>query len=244
MDGSFAQACAATLRRPLTEVVPDAQGDHAAALGFALAWISLGISHGAADRFGPIYWAERDFGFQEGGLPHADGLLQFGLALDRLLVVSTANQTDALWATEQALTAPGATVLCAIAPSGGSSKKPLDLTATRRLLLAAEKHRTRCVLLRLDQAGTTAAWTRWRIAAAPSIGAGRELGPPTFDATIDRNRAGAAGQRWRLQWNAAAHDFAILPDSIGTAIPGAGPAAPVDRPLAPERQPGTIRRAG
>ena len=119
MDASFALACAETLRRPLTEVVPDAPGDHAAALGFALAWMSLE----AADRIGPIYWAERDFGFQENGLPHADGLLQFGLALDRLLVVRTESQTDALWATEQALTAPGATVLCAIAPG----KKPLGM---------------------------------------------------------------------------------------------------------------------
>ena len=232
MDARFTEACAAAARMPLTEVVPAAPGDHAAALGFALGWTSLG----AADTGGMICWAEREFGFHEHGLPHAEGLLQYGIALDRLLVVRTEDQIDALWATEQALTAPGATVLCAVSASGGSGKKSLDLTATRRLLLAAEKNKTRCVLLRLDKTGASAAWTRWRIAAAPSIGAGRELGAPAFDATLDRNRAGASGQRWRLQWNATAHAFDTLPDSLGTAVPGAVPAAPADRPLEAQRR--------
>lgn len=253
MDVKFSEACAATLRMPLTEVVPEAPGDYAAALGFALAWTERGgmapggVNGGGTAGAGITCWAEREFDLQDQGTPHADGLAQFGLALDRLLVVRTRDQTDALWASEQMLTVPGATVLCAIAASGGSARKPLHLTATRRLLLAAEKHKTRCVLLRLDctgvhQAGASAARARWRIAARPSHGVERELGAPAFLAHLDRNRAGPAGLAWSLQWNAATHEFDVLddrqPDSrqrvpaAGT-VDGAVAAAPADRPAAP-----------
>jgi len=250
MDANFSQACAATLRMPLTEVVPEAPGDHAAALGFALAWTELGgavpggaVPGGAAGG-GITCWAERDFDLQDRGTLHADGLAQFGLALDRLLIVRTRDQTDALWASEQMLTVPGATVLCAIAASGGSARKPLHLTATRRLLLAAEKHKTRCVLLRLDlasasQAGSSAARARWRIAARPSQGVERELGAPAFLAHLDRNRAGPAGLAWSLQWNAATHEFDALDARwrdiriAARAVDGGVAAAPADRPAAP-----------
>lgn len=239
MDVTFSEACAATLRMPLTEVVPEAPGDHAAALGFALAWTELGgaLANGTATG-GITCWAEREFDLQDQGTPHADGLAQFGLALDRLLIVRTRDQADALWASEQMLTVPGATVLCAIAPSGGSAGKPLHLTATRRLLLAAEKHKTRCVLLRLDctgvhQAGASAARARWRIAAQPSQGVERELGAPAFLAHLDRNRAGPAGLVWSLHWNAATHEFDALDDRYRTAVDGAVAAAPADRPAAP-----------
>lgn len=255
MDASFSQACAATLRMPLTEVVPETPGDHAAALGFALAWTELGghapggVNGGGAATGGNTgggitCWAERAFDLQDQGTPHADGLAQFGLALDRLLIVRTRDQADALWASEQMLTVPGATVLCAIAASGGSATKPLHLTATRRLLLAAEKHKTRCVLLRLDlananQVGSSAARARWRIAAQPSQGVERELGAPAFLAHLDRNRAGPAGLAWSLHWNAATHEFDALdarrPDArvAAGAVDGGVAAAPADRPAAP-----------
>lgn len=246
MDASFSQACAATLRMPLTEVVPAAPGDHAAALGFALAWTTLGAATpGGAAGAGVTCWAEREFDLQDRGTPHADGLAQFGLALDRLLIVRTRDQADALWASEQMLSVPGATVLCAIAASGGSATKPLHLTATRRLLLASEKHRTRCVLLRLDEAGASAARARWRIAAQPSRGVERELGAPAFLAHLDRNRAGPAGLSWSLQWNAATHDFDVLDDrAAARAVDGGVAAAPADRPAAPAWRTGTIARAG
>ena len=66
----------------------------------------------------------------------------------------------------------------------GAIAGSLDLTTSRRLNLAAAAHATPLVLLRAPAAaGTSAAATRWRIAAAPAA----------------RDRFGAfAGPRWRV----------------------------------------------
>lgn len=212
---TFAQVRGSAACAPLTEIIPAAPSDKAAALGFALAW-----AQGAAQN-GLICWAAPEQDLAEDGAPYAEGLAHFSLPLDRLLLVRTRTQSDALWASEQALTLPLATVLCTIAPS----IKALSLTATRRLLLAAEKHATRCVLLRLDDAGASAAWTRWRIGAAPSLGEGRELGPPAFTALLERNRAGPTGQSWRIEWNAYDHAF----HAAEATLDGAVADAPADR---------------
>lgn len=219
---TFAQVRAATACAPLTEIIPSTHGDKAAALGFALAW-----AH-SVSQTGLICWAAPEKDLAEDGAPYAAGLAQFALALDRLLLMRTRTQSDALWASEQALTLPQATVLCIIAPC----PKGLGLTATRRLLLAAEKHATRCVLLRMDDAGASAAWTRWRIAATSSRGAGRELGPPAFTALLERNRAGPTGQSWRIEWNA--HDRTF--HASEAALDGALADAPADRSVEARRR--------
>lgn len=203
---------------PLTEILPAAPGDSPAALGFALAWAA------AARADGPIVWAMPDVSLAEDGEPNVEGLAQFGLTPDRLVLVRTRTQADALWATEQALKLNSALALCVMAPT----KKSLSLTATRRLLLNAEAHKTRCVLLRLDGGGASAAWTRWRISAAPSQGAGRELGPPRFAAELERNRSGPSNLSWTLNWSA--HEYALNPNG---AMDGAVAAAPADRPATP-----------
>jgi protein ImuA len=222
----FATVRNAAAAAPLTEIAPAAPGDGTAASGFALAWAQ------AASTGGLIVWAAPEASFAEDGVPHAEGLAQFGVTLDRLLLVRTQAQIEALWAAEQTLTLRGACVICTVMPA----KKALGLTATRRLLLAAEKHKSRCVLLRLDALGASAAWTRWRIAAAPSPGTDHELGPPAFAATLDRNRLGPTGLSWRLHWNAHEHAFHIADDEADTALDRGVAAAPVDRPAAPQRR--------
>jgi protein ImuA len=206
----------------LIEVSPAEPGQEAAALAFALAWALSGA------RARLIFWAAPEHAWGEHGPPHAEGLAQFGLALDQLLIARARTQADALWAAEQALTLPGACVLCTIAPT----PKPLSLTATRRLLLLAEKHQSQALLLRFDPAGTSAAWLRWSIAAAPSQGEARELGPPSFKAYLTRNRAGPSGQSWRLQWSADERAFRALE----RAMDGDLAAAPLDRSVATRRR--------
>lgn len=221
-DQAFAAMQAAAAAAPLTEIIPATAGHGATALGFALAWVQTAASDG------PVVWITPQAGLATGGGPHAEGVGQFGMALDRLLLVRPHTQADALWASEVALTIPHAVVLCIIAPT----RKPLGLTATRRLLLAAERHRTRCVLLRLDAAGTSAAWTRWRIATlasqacSPGLDAFHELGPPAFAVQLERSRIGPAGLSWHLHWNAREHGFRIARD----AMDGAVAAALADRP--------------
>jgi protein ImuA len=175
-----------------------------------------------------IAWTFPEHLEAEHGTLYAEGLAQFGICLERLLCIRTPNQTDALWAAEQALKLPGARALCAIAPS----QKGLGLTASRRLLLLAEKHQSQCVLIRLDTPAASAAWLRFNVRSAPSEAVGRELGAPAFDVRLTRNRAGPAGQSWRLHWNP--HDRAL---NTRRALDGDLAAALADRPAAaPERR--------
>jgi protein ImuA len=214
---TFETVRAALSPAPLTEIMPASPADHAAALGFALAWAV------AAAQDSVIFWAAAERDFFEDGLPDAEGLAQYGVLLDRLLMVRANCQLDALWAAEEALRTPQTIALCAISPS----KKPLSLTATRRLLLTAERHKTRCILLRLDAAGASGAWSRWQVRAAPSAGEGRELGAPSFNAHLMRSRAGPSGQSFNLNWDSVNHAFR---SAVDPAMDGAVAAAPAGRP--------------
>jgi protein ImuA len=205
---------------PLNEILPASPGDHAAALGFALGWAMMAAGDGM------LFWAAPEADFFEDGLPNAEGLVQFGMDMNRLLMVRAASQTDALWAAEQALSTPHITALCAIS----ASCKPLNLTATRRLLLTAERHKTRCILLRLDNAGASAAWSRWRVSTGSSQGKGRELGAPAFAAHLSRSRAGAGNVSFNLQWDIHSHAFRSLEFRRDAAMDGAVAAAPAVGP--------------
>jgi protein ImuA len=149
-----------------------------------------------------VIWAGEDGVFAEDGAPYTPGLLQFGLDPSRLVLVRAAKREECLWAAEQALAVPGAVVICALVGRG----KPLDLKATRRLLLLAERNRSCCLLVR-PLAEASAAWTRWCVAPAPSNAQERELGPPAYALELLRNRAGPAGARFTIEWNANARHF-------------------------------------
>jgi protein ImuA len=192
----FAGFAAQMAGQPLHEVGPSAPGMEAAALGFTLAL--------AASWAGPagVFWAGEEAAFAEEGAPYPRGLAQYGLALDKLIVIRARKREDALWAAEQALSATGAIVICAL----GAQGKPLDLKASRRLMLFAERNHARCLLLQPEN-GPSAAWTRWRIAPATSDAPDDELGLPAFRAELTRNRAGPSGASFTLHWNA--HDRAF-----------------------------------
>jgi protein ImuA len=179
--------------QPLHEIGPAATGYEASALGFSLA-----LAASWAGQAG-IFWAGEETAFSEEGAPYPLGLAQYGVALDKLIVIRAKRREEALWAAEQALAAPRVVVICAL----GAHGKPLDLKASRRLLLFAERSHSRCLLL-VPAHGPSAAWTRWSIAPAESNAPDDELGPPSFIAELTRNRAGPSGARFILDWNA--HD--------------------------------------
>ena len=189
--------------------------------GFALALAAL-----AREPQKETLWIATDFGVLETGALYGPGLDQFGLATARLLMVRVPRPIDALFAMEEALKCRAlATVVAEHGP-------PPDLTATRRLSLAARHGGGLGLVLRhkADDAPSAAA-TRWRIAAAPSapdeLGG---LGPTTFALTLTRNRRGPCGD-WTLAWDHHEHAFSAL--SLGVA------AAARDRP---DREP--LWRAG
>ncbi|MDE1148009.1 MAG: hypothetical protein PW843_15520 [Azospirillaceae bacterium] len=130
--------------------------------GAATAFTALLAARLAERVRGPILWMTRAPDL------YAPGLDAQGVGPGQLVVVHAANEVDLLWAMEEALRC--SRVGAVVGEAGG-----LDLTASRRLHLAAEAGGVPGLLLRLGQArgakvkGTqaSAAVTRWRVATTP-----------------------------------------------------------------------------
>jgi protein ImuA len=181
------------------------QPGDAAAFGFAAAL--LGGRGGGR----PLLWCRPGGQRQEAGLPYGPGLARFGLSPDRLIVAEAGAGREVLWALEEGLrSAALAGVIGEVAAC--------DLTASRRLQLAAERAGSIALLLRgagNQGAAGSAAVSRWEIAAA---GGGDRV---AFDVALLKCRGGGTG-RWRLEWDDAALRFHLV-------------AVLADRPPAPRR---------
>jgi len=209
------------------EVAPAAPLHAGAATGFAFALAAL------ADRTRPgqtIHIAT-GFGTAETGAPYGLGLSHYGTAMARVLLVQVPRPIDVLWAMEEALGCRGVAAVIAMLPSDGAIA---DLTATRRLALAARERASFGLILRQrTTAQPSAAATRWEVAAAPSrADAFGGLGPARFALDLTKNRRGRCG-RFVLEWIHHERAFA------DAALSGRVVAAPVDRPARPP-----LRRAG
>ena len=99
---------------------------------------------------------------------------------------------------EEALRCPAVTGAVLVLPPGqAAGDDRLDLTATRRLQLAAEAGGALGLLLRPDAAGIapSASTTRWRIGPHPAApGAG--LDQPCWQLELLRAKAGRPGGPW------------------------------------------------
>ncbi|MBB2972057.1 hypothetical protein [Mesorhizobium sp. RMAD-H1] len=216
-DRAFANG----LRRgALHEIFAAAPGDTGAAMGFALA-----LALRAADAARPVVWLEEDVAAGESGGIYPPGLAALGIDPRRFLVVRCPSARDVLRGAADALEVAGIGAVV-IAPWG--APKCLDLTASRRLHLAAQAAGVPALLLRHGGAPEgSAALTRWRIAAAPSRSSGaRAPGLPAFDAALSRNRSGATGH-WIMEWNIDENIFKPVEAFSGAVVPAPshGPAA-------------------
>ena len=183
----------------LHELAPLAPFHSGAGSGFALALATL------VPRDGPVVWVQQDFAALETGTLYGLGCDLFGLASSRLLVVRTATPRDTLWAMEEAVKTRGmAAVIGELAQEGQAA----DLTATRRLSLAAQQGRGLCLLLRQREISQpSAAATRWVVAATPGAADGLGgLGCTAFRLSLTKNRRGPCGS-WVLQWDHHAKRF-------------------------------------
>ena len=190
----------------LHELQPAGPVHLGAAFGFALA-----LAGGAQRKHtGDVVWIETAFATAETGRLYGPGLENFGLTLRRVLLVRVAHPREALWVMEEALGCRGIATTIAVA-----AQDP-DLTATRRLSLAARDGGGLGLLVRRLSPQPSAALTRWQVAAARSRpDAFGGLGPAAFDLTLTKNRQGPCG-RWTLLWDH--HDGAFLdPLSVGVA---------------------------
>lgn len=200
------------------------EGGHMASVtGFAL-MLAL-CACGASNR--PLLWLRSRATEALAGAIHAPGLMELGLDPDRLIL---GRMPDTLMLLRCAADAARCGGLGAVLIEVGGNPAALDLTATRRLALAAERSGTVPLLLRLDgRVDPSAADTRWSVAPALSLSASDidAPGAPAFDIRLLRRRSGPDGLAWRLEWNSERCCFEAGED--GSALPGVVPAAVAHR---------------
>jgi len=179
--------------------------DGGAATGFCAALLAR-LAAGA----GTVLWCRRG---RARGL-YGPGLAAVGLDPARLIVVQGRTATDVLWVMEESLRSG------ALAAVLGEADD-LDITAARRLQLAAEGGATAALLLRRDRAEPQPgpAVTRWRIAAAPGgLVDGRPgVGRPRWRVDLLKVRGGGtfgAARSWLVEWRdgTTAGGFAVVAD--------------------------------
>lgn len=170
--------------------------DAACAAGFA-----VGLAMTMIDRPDlPVLWLRTHHAARLGGVVQASGWAELGGAPGHGLMGVVPDALALLRAAVDALRCPG---LAAVIVESRGAMRELDLTASRRLALAAEKSGVPLFLLRVAaEPVPSAAQTRWQVASAPSRALpGRAPGSPVFDVTLLRQRSGPCGLSWRLEWD-------------------------------------------
>jgi len=242
-------------RAALHEVYAPATADLVAATGFA-----VGLAMRAAG-MRPILWARQDVVDAETGRLHPPGLTELGLDPGRVLLVRARDAAGVLRAGSEAARCPA---LGAVLIEPWGEPRCLDLTASRRLSLAAEGSGATTLLLRAAVSPPpSAARTRWLVSALPSRALEANApGDPAFSIRLLRHRSGVAEGEWRVEWSRdrqSFQEYAVRDHGVGAAGgqddrrkvgPDAAPLSrtlvpfPADRPAAAGGEEPGIRRAG
>jgi protein ImuA len=169
----------------------------------------------------PILWCQHEYDLC------GQGLTEFGINPDRIILIRSKRDSDILWAMEEGLRSKGIS---------GVIGKPFKISpiAGRRLQLAAEENYLPCLLLRPEDryknpqsvTPTNAALTRWHVTTAPSVtpANGRGLGAPRWNLELQRYRYSAFNlqkqknkQRktrrvmsWQVEWRYETGDLSVV----------------------------------
>jgi len=211
--------CAALAGGRVHEIYPAEQSDAVAAIGLTIAMASL------TRQLRPILWLRPRRAVRAVGVFQANGWVELGGAPGHGVVGVVADTIMLLRAAVDGLRCP---TLGAVVVEGWGPMPELDMTASRRLALAAEKSGVPLFLLRCDATPMpSAAQTRWQVAAAPSRALpGNAPGHPTFDITLLRQKSGPCGLAWHLEWDRDQRQF------HETQISGDLASLPLRRPAA------------
>lgn len=157
----------------------------------------LGLRAGAGR---PLLWLRMETAQRRAGRLHMAGLGDLGLDPAAMLLVLVPDEAALLHAAAESARCAG---LGALLIEGWGQMRRLDLTASRRLMLAAEGSGVTVLLLRIAaDPAPSAADTRWRVAAAPSTALEADApGAPAFELELMRRRAGPPAGPWRLEWD-------------------------------------------
>ena len=148
----------------------------------------------------PVVWIREERGARRGGAVFGMGLVELGLNPARFLFAIVPDMTALLHAAGDILRCPG---MGALVIEAWGQAPQLDLTASRRLTLAAEKSGVTALLLRIDAAPLpSAAQTRWEIKSLPSAPLEADApGAPAMELKLLRHRSGLSEQSWRMEWD-------------------------------------------
>lgn len=167
----------------------------------------------------PMLWVRHEALARQAGEPHPSGLTELGLDPAELILF---RAPDPLAALQAGLEGARCAALGAVILEMWGDTRAYDLTASRRLALAAKASRVLVLLARVAATALpSAAESRWQVAGAPSESVafggshdaragpapglllGPLLGPqaPCFEITLLRARQAEAGLRYHLRWN-------------------------------------------
>lgn len=225
-------------RGQLHEIFAATQEDGGSAGGFAAMLCAAAVRPG-----GTIFWLREKAAEARGGCLHAPGLRELGVDPARLVLGVMDDALALLRVAAEVVRCP--TIDIAVIELW-KSPRALDLTATRRLAVAAESSGTTALLLRAEASPIpSAAHTRWSVAAAAAGSGAQEVraqealgarsqeaqapGHPALEVNLLRQRGGAAGQHWRVEWNRDEAQFcdpalsgAVVPLSFGRPVAASG----------------------
>jgi protein ImuA len=153
LDACFTQGGGA-----VHEVCAAEPEDIAAATAF-----TLGLALRLCGERKTVVWVRQDRAVAKAGRIHAPGLVELGIHPDRMLMISAPDEVAALRAANDAIRCSAVGVVV-VEPAGAAHK--LDLTASRRLTLTAEKSGVRVLLLH-EQPRSAAAGCFCTISPAP-----------------------------------------------------------------------------
>lgn len=195
-------------KSPLLQEIVSARGQPEAAVGFALTLAAQICGVDRCERHTrQVVWVRQSDAKQEVGDPYWPGLAALGIDPGDLLIVQLRTFADTLRAGLEAVRCSAFnTVLI-------ETIAPLDLTASRRLKLAAEASGVMPILIRhKDVPVSNAASIRWhvRLASRPerdTASRWRPIQRAAFEVTLAKHPSGLAGKRWVLEWDHERREF-------------------------------------
>lgn len=195
--------------------------DWAVAMAFALVAALAAPGHG-----GPLVLVRARACAALPLYPYGTGLAGLGIDPARLLIVEAADDMALLRAGLEAARCPG---LAALLVESWGRLPAYDLTASRRLVLAAERSGVPVIMLRLEASPqASAAHSRWLVQSLPSTPlpatprVASAPGSPAVAAELLRWRGGPAGSVRHLEWNDEDGVFRERATSLSGAVVSLG----------------------
>jgi len=206
-------------RGRLHEIFAASPDDCGSATGFA-AMLAVRLDRPGAS----IFWLRERQAEARGGCLHAPGLAELGVDPARVILGVMDDAIGLLRVAAEVVRCPDIDVAII---ELWKMPRALDLTASRRLAVAAEASGVTAIMLRTEAEPTpSAAQTRWSVASAAAVPLEAQApGFTTLDLGLLRQRGGKAGQHWQVEWDRDAHIFcepalsrAVVPVSVGGSL--------------------------